>query len=104
MTVAILTLYSAPIHIAVGTASAVGVLVALPGAIGFVAIGWGAAELPPLSLGYVNLAAFAVLAPVTAVVAPVGARLAHRLPQRSLARVFAAFLGVAALHMLWTLR
>jgi uncharacterized membrane protein YfcA len=104
MTVAILTLYATPIHLAVGTASAVGVLVALPGAIGFVAIGWGAAELPPLSLGYVNLAAFAVLAPVTAAMAPVGARLAHRLPQKALARVFAAFLGVAALHMLWNLR
>jgi uncharacterized membrane protein YfcA len=103
MTVAILTLYSMPIHLAVGTASAVGVLVALPGAIGFVAIGWGAAELPPLSLGYVNLAAFAVLAPVTAAMAPVGARLAHRLPQKGLARVFAAFLGLAALHMLWNL-
>jgi len=104
MTVAILTLFSTPIHIAVGTASAVGVLVALPGAVGFAAIGWHAPELPPLSLGYVNLAAFAVLAPATAAMAPVGARFAHRLPQKALARVFAGFLGAAALNMLWNLR
>lgn len=103
MTVAILTLYSTPIRIAVGTASAVGVLVSLPGAAGFVAIGWNMAELPPWSFGYVNLAAMAVLAPVTAVMAPVGARLAHRIPQRALALVFAVFLGLAALNMLWGL-
>lgn len=103
MTVAILTLYSAPIHMAVGTASAVGVLVSLPGAVGFAMIGWNMAELPPFSLGYVNLAAFAVLAPVTAVMAPIGARLAHRMPQRGLGFVFAGFLGLAALNMLWSL-
>lgn len=103
MTVAILTLYSVPIHMAVGTASAVGVLVSLPGAVGFAMIGWNMAELPPFSLGYVNLAAFAVLAPVTAVMAPVGARLAHRMPQRGLGFVFAGFLGLAALNMLWSL-
>lgn len=103
MTVAILTLYSVPIHVAVGTASAVGVLVSLPGAIGFVAIGWNMAELPPYSLGYVNLAAFAVLAPITAAMAPRGARLAHRLPGRALGLVFAGFLGLAALNMLWGL-
>ncbi len=100
MTVAILTLYSVPIHIAVGTASAVGVLVSLPGAAGFVAIGWNVAELPPFSLGYVNLAAFALLAPCAAAMAPIGARLAHRLPGRALAYVFAGFLGLAALNML----
>ena len=65
MTVAILTLYSVPIHIAVGTASAVGAIVSVPGALGFVAIGWGQAGLPPASLGYVNLAALAAIAPMT---------------------------------------
>lgn len=103
MTVAILTLYSVPIHIAVGTASAVGILVSVPGALGFVGIGWTVADLPPGSFGYVNLAAIAVMAPLTAVMAPLGARLAHRLPGRGLARIFAGFLGLAAVHMLWNL-
>ncbi len=104
MTVAILTLYSMRIHLAVGTAAVVGILVSVPGTIGFVAIGWQVAELPPWSLGYVNLAAFIVMAPLTAVMAPLGARLAHRLPARGLARIFALFLGAAALNMLWSLR
>lgn len=101
MTVAILTLYAKPIRVAVGTASAVGVLVSAPGAVGFAIIGWDAAELPAWSVGYVNLAAFAVLAPFTAALAPLGARLAHRIPQRALGLVFALFLGAAALNMVW---
>lgn len=103
MTVAILTLYAVPIRIAVGTAAAVGAIVSIPGTLGFMAIGWGQGGLPPGSLGYVNLAAFAVIAPLTALMAPVGARLAHRLPQLWLARIFAGFLGLAAFRMLWTL-
>jgi uncharacterized membrane protein YfcA len=100
MTIAMLTLYSVPIRSAVGTASAVGAVIALPGAVGFAVIGWGVGELPPASLGYVSLAGFAVIAPVTALVAPLGARLADRLPRRWLARVFALLLGAAALRML----
>ncbi len=104
MTVAILTLYSMRIHPAVGTAAVVGILVSVPGAVGFAVIGWRVGELPPWSLGYVNLAAFAVMAPLTALMAPLGARLAHHLPARGLARIFALFLGAAALNMLWSLR
>jgi uncharacterized membrane protein YfcA len=103
MTVAILTLYSVPIHIAVGTASAVGILVSVPGALGFAGIGWAVTGLPPGSFGYVNLAALIVMAPLTAFMAPMGARLAYRLPSRGLARIFAGFLGLAALNMLWNL-
>lgn len=103
MTVAILTLYSVPIHIAVGTSSAVGAIVSVPGALGFAGIGWGVEELPPASLGYVNLAGVAVIAPMTMLMAPIGARLAHRLPRLVLARIFAVFLGIAAIRMLWSL-
>ena len=103
MTVTMLTLYAVPIHMAVGTASAVGVLVSVPGAAGFAAIGWDAPGLPTLSLGYVNLLGVAAIAPATAAMAPIGARLAHRLPHKMLARVFALFLAVAAARMIWSL-
>jgi uncharacterized membrane protein YfcA len=103
MTVAIMTLYSVPIHIAIGTSSAVGVIVSVPGALGFLAIGWNAADLPPLTIGYVNLVGFAVIAPVTVFTAPLGARLAHRLPRKLLAIGFALFLCGAALRMIWKL-
>ncbi|MBT3792649.1 MAG: sulfite exporter TauE/SafE family protein [Rhodospirillales bacterium] len=101
VTVAILTVFSTPIHMAVGTASFVGLLVAIPGALGFVGIGWQTAGLPPFSVGYVNLAGFVVCALPAMVMAPIGARLAHRLPRRHLTRIFALFLGAAALRMFW---
>lgn len=103
VTVAILTLFATPIHIAVGTASIVGVLVSVPGALGFAGIGWNVDSLPPYSAGYVNLVALLVMAPAATLMAPVGARLAHRLPRRRLAQVFALFLGAAALRMYWDL-
>jgi uncharacterized membrane protein YfcA len=79
------------------------VLVSVPGAAGFAAIGWDAPGLPTLSLGYVNLLGVAAIAPATAAMAPIGARLAHRLPHKMLARVFALFLAVAAARMIWSL-
>jgi len=96
-----MTLCGMPIHRAVGTASAFGVIIAVPGAIGAVIAGWGAERLPAFSYGYVNLLAFAVVAPVTFVVAPLGARFAHMADRRRLARMFALFVAVTALKMLW---
>lgn len=85
----------------VGTSSALGVLIALPGAIGFVISGWGAEGRPPLSLGYVNVPALVLIGLVAAVFAPIGAALAHKMAQRPLKLVFAAFLTVVGLRMIW---
>jgi uncharacterized membrane protein YfcA len=41
-----------------------------------------------------------VLAALTAITAPMGARLAHRLPQQRLKRAFAVFLAIVAVNML----
>jgi uncharacterized membrane protein YfcA len=56
--------------------------------------------LPPWSLGYVSAPGFLALAVLTALTAPIGARLAHRLPQLTLKRAFAIFLAFTALNML----
>ena len=56
------------------------------------AFGWGAEGRPPLSLGYVNLPAAVVMGVMTALSAPLGARLAHRLDQRLLKKAFAVYL------------
>lgn len=98
--VTLMTLCGRPIHQAVATASGFGAAIALPAALGYVITGWGQAGLPPWSLGYVNLPGFAVLALLTALTAPFGARLAHRLPQKNLKRAFAALLALVALNML----
>lgn len=99
LTVPLMTLYGTPIHRAVGTASAIGLIIGIPGTIGFALSGWGASGLPPLSLGYVNLLGVALILPASMAAAPWGARLAHRLDTRLLRRAFALFLGLTALRM-----
>ena len=88
-------------HRAVGTGAAIGVFIAIGGTIGYVISGWGAAGLPPMSLGYVNLIALVLVGVFAAFTAPVGAALAHRLDQKTLKYVFAVFLVVVGLNMIW---
>ena len=102
-TVPTLTLFNYPIHRAVGTAAAIGVLIAVPGAIGFAVSGLGVPDRPPWSLGYASLLGVAVIVPVTFFAAPWGAKLAHRLSRVWLRRAFAAFLGLTGLKMLGNL-
>jgi len=100
LTVPVLTLCGVDIRRAVGTASGVGLIIAVPGTIGFAAAGWGVPGLPPGSLGYVSVVGFAVLVPMTVLCAPLGARLAHAVPQMALRRAFAAFLALTAVRLL----
>ena len=94
------SLFGYPVHKAVGTAAAMGLLIALPAVAGFIWGGWGVPGRPPLSLGYVNLAAVALIAPVSYLFAPLGARLAHAMNPRYLKIAFAFFLFVTAVRML----
>ncbi|TGD74151.1 sulfite exporter TauE/SafE family protein [Mangrovimicrobium sediminis] len=96
-----LTLMSQPIHRAVGTSALFGLLIALPGTLGFVVTGWNDPNVPPGSLGYVNLVGVAAIAPMTILMAPLGAALAHRLSKRQLNLAFGSFLLVVSVRMLW---
>lgn len=100
LSVAALTLMNQPIHRAVGTAALFGLVISLPGTLGFIALGFGDSRLPPGSLGFVNMVGFAFIAPATWLAAPWGAALAHRLSQRQLRIAFGAFLFVVSLRML----
>jgi uncharacterized protein len=93
---AVMTLAARPIHQAVATASGFGVAIAIPATFGFVIAGWGVAGRPPLSLGYLNVPGFIVLALLTGAVAPYGARLAHRLDKTMLRRSFGVYLAFTA--------
>ena len=90
-----------PIHRAVGTASVFGVIISIPATVGMAFGGWGAPGLPPYSLGYVNLLGFILIAPVSVLMAPAGAHLAHMMDRRRLKLVFALFIAVTAIRMLW---
>ncbi len=103
LSVPILTAFGFEIRRAVGTAAAIGFLIAIPGTIGYVIAGWSTPDLPYGSIGYVNLIAFISLVPLTALFAPVGARIAHTIPQNVLRYAFAAFLFVTSARMFWDL-
>jgi len=96
-----MTLFGMPIHRAVGTASAFGVIISIPGTIGAILSGWGAAHLPTYSLGYVNLLGFLLIAPVSFFAAPYGAHLAHEMDRKKLRAIFALFIAVTAARMLY---
>lgn len=96
-----MSLCNVPIHRAVATASVFGLLIAVPGALGFAVIGWEAAGRPPLSLGYINIPAWALIVPFSYFAAPWGARAAHALPVKGLRRLFALFLVIVAGRMIF---
>ena len=84
---------------AVGTSAALGFVIGVPATIVYVIAGLGVEGLPPLSLGYVNLLAVAIITPFTMAFATVGARIAHAIPMRALRACFGVFLAATALRM-----
>ncbi|HHZ07395.1 MAG TPA: sulfite exporter TauE/SafE family protein [Rhizobiales bacterium] len=86
-----MTLYGRPIHQAVATSSGVGVLIAIPGAVGLMWAGWGNPFLPIASTGYVNWIAVALIIPIALIVTPSGVRISHWLSRRHLEIAFGLF-------------
>jgi uncharacterized membrane protein YfcA len=91
----------ATMHQAVGTGAAIGVFIAISGTVGFIISGWNVSDLPPLSVGFINLPALLLIGVLAALTAPLGAALAHKLDQKTLKRVFAVFLLLVGLNMIW---
>jgi uncharacterized membrane protein YfcA len=99
MTVPYLAWHSVPLRIAVGTAAACTLPVALSGAVGYALAGQGT-PVPGWSTGYLFWPAIGVIAAVSMLTAPLGARLAHRLPVKQLRALFALLLLLVAADML----
>jgi uncharacterized membrane protein YfcA len=94
-----LTLFGVSIHRAVATSSGVGVLISVPGMIGYMIAGWPQqALMPPLSVGYVSFLAALLFAPTSVLAAPYGAKLAHSWSRRKLEVAFGAFLVIVAVR------
>ncbi|WP_299376198.1 sulfite exporter TauE/SafE family protein [uncultured Tateyamaria sp.] len=97
--VPVMTLFNTPIHRAVATAAGFGVLIAVPAVIGFLMVDL-TMTVPPLTIGAVNLVAFAVVIAMTLITTPYGVRLAHAMDAKPLKRAFGVFLVLVALNML----
>jgi uncharacterized membrane protein YfcA len=98
-----LTLYGVPIHRAVATSAGVGVLIAIPGTVGYILAGLGQPDLPPGSVGFVSLFAFALTIPTSLLTTRFGVGLAHRLSRRSLEIAFGSFLLIVVMRFLWAI-
>jgi uncharacterized protein len=99
----LMTLYDRPLRQAIGTSSGFGPIIAFPGTLGFMWAGWRlmgtaveAGGLPVGSLGFVNLIAVALIAPLSVLTAPLGARVAHGISRKTLEVAFGCFLLVVA--------
>jgi uncharacterized protein len=94
-----MTLYDRPLKQGIGTSSGFGPIIAIPGMLGFMWAGWSvmqAGTLPVGSVGFVNLIALALVAPLSVLTAPLGARVAHGVSKRTLEIGFGCFLLAVA--------
>ena len=98
-----MTLYGRSMIQAVATSAGVGVLISIPALVSYIAGGWNDPLLPAWSLGFVNLAALAIVAPASILVVPLGAALAHRLTRRQMEIGFSLFLFIAAARFAYSL-
>lgn len=103
LSVPFMTWCNVRIQQAIGTSAAIGFPIALGGALGYIWNGWGAPGLPAHSLGYVYLPALVGLVAASVLTAPIGAKMAHRLPVAALKRIFAGVLLLLAVKMSWGL-
>ncbi|TCS38964.1 sulfite exporter TauE/SafE family protein [Reinekea marinisedimentorum] len=87
-------------HKAVGTAAAFGLLIALPGVLTLLAVGQTPVDAPVGTWRLVNIPAFICIVPLTVWFAPLGAKIASKLEQKQLKRVFAIVLFITGSRML----
>jgi uncharacterized membrane protein YfcA len=100
LTIPFMVFCNVVIHQAVGTSSALGFPIAVAGTVGYIVSGLKTSGLPEYSLGFVYLPAFVGVVAISFMMAPVGARLAHKLPVKQLKRAFGGFLALLASKML----
>ena len=94
-----MSLHGIKMHRAVGTASALGLVISVPATLGFIYNGWSQDNLPPFSLGYVNVLAWICIIPLSITIAPLGAKASHSINVKRLKTIFAIFMIFVALNM-----
>jgi uncharacterized membrane protein YfcA len=87
---------------AVAISSACGLLIAVVGTISYAILGWQKTGLPEGSVGYIYVPAFLGIVISSMLTAPVGAKLANKLPTKQLKRYFSLLLFVVAGKLFWT--
>jgi len=94
MNVPILKYFGYPIKRAIGSAAAIGFIIAFFGAIGFLISGFFLQAKIPLSIGFINIPAFLIFIPITMFMARIGANMIHKIDKKNVTKLFGLFLFV----------
>jgi len=101
MNVPILKYFGYSINKAIGSAAAIGFLIAASGAIGFLISGNFLKTELPLSFGFINIPAFLIFIPITTLMARVGAKTVHKIDKNKIINLFGIFLIIVAIKFLY---
>ncbi len=96
MNVPILKFFGYSINKAIGSAAAIGFLIALFGSIGFLISGSYLKTNLPLSIGFLNIPAFLIFIPITSFMARIGAKTVHKINKNKISKIFGLFLIIVA--------
>ena len=101
MNVPILKFFGYSINKAIGSASAIGILIAVFGAVGFLITGSYLKTNIPFSIGFLNVPAFLIFIPITMFMARIGARTVHKIDKNKISKFFGIFLIIVASKFLY---
>ena len=101
MNVPILKFFGYSINKAIGSAAAIGFLIALFGAIGFLFTGAYLKTNLPLSFGFLNIPAFLIFIPITSFMARIGAKTVHKIDKNKISKIFGIFLLIISIKFLF---
>jgi len=101
MNVPILKFFGYSINRAIGSAAAIGFLIAVFGALGFLISGTYLKTNIPLSIGFLNIPAFLIFIPITTFMARIGAKTVHSLDKNRISKYFGVFLLIIAVKFLY---
>ena len=101
MNVPILKFFGYSINRAIGSAAAIGFIIAVFGAAGFLISGSYLKVNIPLSIGFLNIPAFLIFVPITTFMARIGARTVHKINKNKISKYFGIFLLIVALNFLF---
>ena len=97
----ILKMFGYSINKAIGSSAAIGFLIALIGAIGFIITGNYLNIEAPLSIGFVNIPAFLIFVPITMFMAKIGAKTVHKVNRKLVGKLFGVFLLLVSCRLFY---